>query len=89
VLNEFSRKYNMAAEAVTFNFLIQNEIAPPAYGPPDGAFVHGLFLEGASYDVRRRSLRRPLRMFDPMPVVRSSLSYHPPRSFCATIHSRQ
>ncbi|GBF88264.1 dynein heavy chain axonemal protein, partial [Raphidocelis subcapitata] len=73
VLQAHARKYAIPIDTLGFGFEVQQQAAAedvPA-PPPDGAFVSGLWLEGARWDPSARCLAEPEpgAMLAPLPVV--------------------
>jgi dynein heavy chain len=68
----FARKYKVPIDEVSFDFQVLDRgntrvIRPP----PDGVYIHGLFLEGAAFDMQSRRLidSTPQKLFQEMPVI--------------------
>ena len=72
-LQNFARKYTVPIDAVYFDFEVQTSTSPHSgtSAPPDGAFVHGLFLEGAAWDPVECVLvdQRPQELLSPLPML--------------------
>jgi dynein heavy chain, axonemal len=71
VLQNFARKHKIAIDKIAFDHEIMG-YDHPTKPPPSGAFVCGLFVEGASWNPQLRKLAdKPLRetRFVEMPVV--------------------
>ena len=61
-LQNFARKYTIAIDKVSFNFVVKDDLTPEAVtGPPeDGVLIYGLQLEGARWDRETHSLEESL-----------------------------
>lgn len=70
----FARKYQIPIDLLAFDYLVQKEMTVTGT-PTDGVFVHGLFLEGAAWDVQAVHLieSKPRTLFESMPIVRKHL----------------
>merc|ERR1711959_262839 len=71
-LQNFARKMKFPIDTVSFEFLfMDNEIEDVVEKPEDGAFVYGLFCEGAIWDKSKHGLNDPLpkELFSAMPVI--------------------
>lgn len=70
----FARKYKIPIDLLAFDYLVQKEMALTDT-PSDGVYVHGLFLEGAAWDVQAVHLieSKPRTLFETMPIVRKHL----------------
>ena len=71
VLQNYARKYTIPIDTVNFDFEYYKEI--PTVPPEDGAYTHGLYLEGARMDDDEGELKllesKPKVLFAPMVVV--------------------
>lgn len=71
-LQNFARKYKISIDTVSFDFEVVNtpvnEITSP---PPDGAYISGLFLEGARWDPTTNALAdsHPKKLYEEMPII--------------------
>jgi len=68
----FSRKLQISIDTTSFRQLyLSQEIEQISEGPEDGAYVHGLFLEGARWNNEegRLATSEPKVLFTPMPVI--------------------
>ena len=62
----------MPVDTVEFGHILLAEAADELVAKPrDGCYVNGLFLEGARWDKRKKTLTdpRPKELFAPMPVI--------------------
>jgi len=50
VLQNYARKYTIAIDKLDFDFEAMNVNDPPMQRPEDGAYIYGLYLEGAKFD---------------------------------------
>lgn len=76
VLQNFARKYTIPIDEIVFDFevlynLIQFEKETPEVKPEDGAFVEGLFIEGAKWNSAKMELDEsdPKVLFVKCPVI--------------------
>jgi dynein heavy chain len=72
LLQKFSLKNNVSIDTLGWEFMFLREPASAIREPPaDGAFISGMFLEGAGWDDTTTSLREPapMELDTPMPVV--------------------
>jgi dynein heavy chain len=72
ILQNYARKYNFPIDTVAFSFVMKDEALEEIHNKPeDGCFIHGLFLEGARWDRRLKSLidPKPKELFSPMPIM--------------------
>jgi dynein heavy chain, axonemal len=73
-LQNFARKYNIPIDTAEFDFRVltpaEEEIAATVK-PEDGAYIHGMFLEGARWDAHSHCIAEsePRELFVPMPHV--------------------
>jgi dynein heavy chain len=71
-LQNYARKYRYPIDTVTFSFVMRDETMEELVEKPeDGCYIYGLFLEGARWDKRLKSLidPKPKELFSPMPVI--------------------
>ncbi|KUF99279.1 Cyclin-P3-1 [Phytophthora nicotianae] len=73
ILQNHARQFGLAIDSLSFDFLMQNQIADSIKTKPEkgGCYMTGLFLEGARWDRISHSLVDPLpkELFARMPVV--------------------
>jgi dynein heavy chain len=71
-LQNSARKYIIPIDTLSFCFkYLAGEISDFGERPPDGCYVHGLFIEGARWDKKAATLTdsRPKELFSLMPVM--------------------
>ena len=72
-LQNHARKYQLPVDTISFGFELRADSldACEASPPVDGAFVHGLFLEGARWDADAHVLQesRPKELHTTLPVI--------------------
>jgi dynein heavy chain, axonemal len=72
-LQNYARAHRLPIDAVSFDFVVRD--AQPwediTQGPQDGAFVRGMFLEGARWcaDAHGLAASRPKQLYTPLPVL--------------------
>ncbi|CAF1560791.1 unnamed protein product, partial [Didymodactylos carnosus] len=71
VLQNFARKYTIPIDKLGFEFDVLNDDANTEHKPEDGAFIQGLYLEGARWNRTTRVLDEPLPkvLFDVLPTM--------------------
>jgi dynein heavy chain len=72
ILQNYARKYRFPIDTVSFSFVMKDEIAQDIVNKPeDGCLIYGLFLEGARWDKKVKSLidPKPKELFSPMPTI--------------------
>lgn len=71
-LQNYARRNKLPIDTVGFDFVVMN-LNPAEYTepPPEGAYIHGLFLEGCGWDEDNKRLceSRPKALFDAAPVI--------------------
>jgi dynein heavy chain len=71
-LQNFARKWKMPIDTVAFSFVyLDTPASELTKKPDDGVYIHGLFSEGARWDMSIGSLvdPKPKELFSPMPVL--------------------
>jgi len=71
-LQTHARKYEVAIDKLKFSFRILDLLKENLNNPPnDGVYVYGLFMEGAIWDRRKKTLNDPIpgEMHFQMPVI--------------------
>ena len=72
ILQNYARKYRYPIDTVAFSFVMRDELAENlTEKAEDGCYIYGLFLEGARWDKRLKSLidPKPKELFSPMPTI--------------------
>ena len=69
VLQSYARKYTIAIDQIAFDYHVQKD-AVSAHAP-DGAYIRGIFLEGARWDAGKASLgeSHPKELYTEMPII--------------------
>jgi dynein heavy chain len=71
VLQNYARKYTIPIDKLAFEFDILQEDNDMTHKPDDGAYIKGLFLEGARWNKTTRVLDEslPKVLFDVLPII--------------------
>jgi dynein heavy chain len=72
ILQNYARKYRYPIDTVSFSFVMRDELMEEiSRKPEDGCFIYGLFLEGARWDKRVKTLidPKPKELFSAMPII--------------------
>ncbi|KAM6951542.1 dynein axonemal heavy chain 3 [Aplochiton taeniatus] len=71
VSQNFARKYTIPIDFIGFEFDVTKQESHMERKPDDGAYVRGLFLEGARWDREKMVIGEslPKILFDPLPII--------------------
>ncbi|KAG7492071.1 hypothetical protein MATL_G00010690 [Megalops atlanticus] len=71
VSQNFARKYTVPIDYIGFEFEVMKQETEMERKPEDGAYVKGLFLEGARWDREKMVIGEsyPKILFDPLPIM--------------------
>ncbi|KAL4617872.1 dynein heavy chain 3, axonemal [Arapaima gigas] len=71
VSQNFARKYSIPIDYIGFEFEVTKQETQMEQKPEDGAYVKGLFLEGARWDREKMVIGEslPKILFDPLPII--------------------
>lgn len=72
ILQNYARKYAYPIDTVAFSFVMSDKAVSDIHSKAtDGCYIYGLFLEGARWDGRIKSLidPKPKELFSAMPVL--------------------
>ncbi|XP_061086442.1 dynein axonemal heavy chain 3 [Conger conger] len=71
VSQNFARKYTVPIDYIGFEFEVTKQESEMEQKPEDGAYVKGLFLEGARWDREKMVIGEsyPKILFDPIPII--------------------
>jgi dynein heavy chain len=72
-LQNYARKYQIAIDTVSFNYLLQEEIPWQEFNkrPDNGVYIRGLYMEGAKWDAASHSITDsiPKQLYTDIPVI--------------------
>jgi len=70
VQQNFARQYKIPIDQLTYDFEVKTH-TKPKNPPKDGAYVYGLFLDGARWDLQTKVLaeQEPKVLYDELPVL--------------------
>merc|ERR1712146_4726 len=70
-LQNYARKYQYPIDTVSFDFIIRQERWEDLSKPEDGVYIRGLFLEGARWNMTKKSLDDsfPKQLYTEFPVM--------------------
>ncbi|XP_074137054.1 dynein axonemal heavy chain 3 isoform X2 [Sminthopsis crassicaudata] len=71
VSQNFARKYTIPIDHIGFQFEVTSQESTVEEKPGDGAFIKGLFLEGARWDRATMEIGEsfPKILYDPLPII--------------------
>ncbi|KAL0984291.1 hypothetical protein UPYG_G00139540 [Umbra pygmaea] len=71
VSQNFARKYTVPIDFIGFEFEVTKQETHIDEKPDDGAYIRGLFLEGARWDRQKMVIGEslPKILFDPLPII--------------------
>jgi len=72
VMQNHARKYQLPIDTVTYGYEMRDEAQETVEKPPeDGAFIWGLYIEGARWDMGSHQLEesRPKELFTDLPTI--------------------
>nr|XP_019607160.1 PREDICTED: dynein heavy chain 3, axonemal [Rhinolophus sinicus] len=71
VSQNYARKYTIPIDHIGFEFEVTTQETVMKKNPKDGAYIKGLFLEGARWDRIRMQLGEslPKILYDPLPII--------------------
>jgi len=74
VMQNHARKYQLPIDTVTYGYDMRDETVEGVFatGPPsDGAYIWGLYIEGARWDMQTHQLEesRPKELFTELPII--------------------
>ena len=67
VKQNFARRYTIPIDAIIYDFEIRGNA--PSEAPADGAFIHGLYLDGCAWDGKSLVEARPKELFVDAPIL--------------------
>ncbi|XP_029805794.1 dynein heavy chain 3, axonemal [Suricata suricatta] len=71
VSQNYARKYTVPIDHIGFEFEVTTQETVMESNPEDGAYVKGLFLEGARWDRKTMQIEEsfPKILYDPLPII--------------------
>ena len=72
VMQNHARKYQLPIDTITYGYGMNDEPLDTVVDPPtDGAYVHGLYLEGARWDPDKQLMQesRPKELYTELPII--------------------
>lgn len=72
ILQNYARKYQFPIDTVSFSFVMRREsVEELDTKPTDGCYIYGLFLEGARWNKKQKTLQDPKakELFSPMCTI--------------------
>ena len=71
-MQNHARKYQLPIDTITYGYGMNDEPLDTVVDPPtDGAYVHGLYLEGARWDPDKQLMQesRPKELYTELPII--------------------
>ncbi|XP_060261772.1 dynein axonemal heavy chain 3 isoform X3 [Ovis aries] len=71
VSQNYARKYTIPIDHIGFEFEVTTQETVMESNPEDGAYIKGLFLEGARWDRKKMQIGEsfPKILYDPLPII--------------------
>ena len=72
VMQNHARKYQLPIDTVTYGYGMNDEpLENVTEPPPDGAYIHGLFLEGARWEPAKQMIQesKPKELYTALPII--------------------